>query len=47
MKNLIAEYGLTLISALLVSVVFSCVYPMFQDDGLIKDAIMDYITHIC
>lgn len=47
MKSTIAEYGLIIVGAVLVSSFFVNIIPLFQDGGMIKESIINYITNIC
>lgn len=46
-KSTIAEYGFFMVAIIIVTAVFLSIVPMFQDGGIIKEGVIDYVTNIC
>ena len=47
MRSTIAEYGFFLVALILVASFFANVSLMFEDGGIIKNEILDYIANMC
>lgn len=47
MRGTLEEYGYLMIAVLFAAALTVSIIPMFLDGGIIKDAIVNYISNLC